>query len=148
MRRSRRSRIPRRGGPDERAVRDYRRPGRDRHAAARAARGRAHVRQPRPSGRAGGPGRRRALPGARGVPGASVNAGTEEAEVEYLPEATALAAVTAAVGAAGYAVVEAPPPESPNALDRETAARDREYRALMRQWWFGAGVGAFTRGTS
>ena len=86
----------------------------------------------------------RALRETPGVLGASVSAGTEEAEVEYLPEATDLAAVTAAVGAAGYAVVEAPPPESPSALDRETAARDREYRALMRQWWFGAAVGAFT----
>src|SRR3972149_5074518 len=79
-----------------------------------------------------------------GVLGASVNAGTEEAEVEYLPEATDLARVKAAVGAAGYEVVEAPPPESPNALERETAAREAEYRTLMRQWWFGAAVGVFT----
>lgn len=29
-------------------------------------------------------------------------------------------------------------------LDREAAARVREYRALMRKWWFGAAVGVFT----
>jgi len=86
----------------------------------------------------------RALRETPGVLAASVNAGTEEAEVEYLPDATDLARVKAAVGAAGYEVADAPPPESPNALDRETAARDAEYHALMRQWWFGAAVGVFT----
>ncbi len=30
------------------------------------------------------------------------------------------------------------------ALDREAAARELEYRALMRRWWFGAAVGVFT----
>src|SRR3970282_1552646 len=55
-----------------------------------------------------------------GVLGASVNAGTEEAEVEYLPEATDLARVKAAVGAAGYEGVEAPAPASPNALEPQT----------------------------
>ena len=85
-----------------------------------------------------------ALRGTPGVLDAGVNAGTEEAEIEYLPEATDLARVKAAVGAAGYEVVDTPPPESANALDRETEAREREYRTLMRQWWFGAAVGVFT----
>ncbi|MBI2878749.1 MAG: copper ion binding protein, partial [Candidatus Rokubacteria bacterium] len=79
-----------------------------------------------------------------GVLGASVNVGTEEAEVEYLPDATDLAAVKAAVGSAGYEVVEAPAPAGPEALDREAEAREREYRTLMRKWWFGAAVGVFT----
>src|SRR3970282_614158 len=85
-----------------------------------------------------------ALRGTPGVLGASVNAGTEEAEVEYLPEATDLAQVKAAVGTCGYQVDETLPPESLDALDREAAARDAEYRALMRKWWFGAAVGVFT----
>jgi len=79
-----------------------------------------------------------------GVLSASVNIGTEEAEVEYLPSLADLAAVKAAVGSAGYQIVEGPPPAGPDALDRETAAREHEYRTLMRQWWFGAAVGIFT----
>ncbi len=30
------------------------------------------------------------------------------------------------------------------ALDREAEEREREYRSLMRKWWFGAAVGTFT----
>ena len=85
-----------------------------------------------------------ALRATPGVLDATVNAGTEEATVEYLPGVTDLAAVKAAVGSAGYTVVDAPPPASSGAVDRETGERDREYRALMRQWWFGAAVGTFT----
>src|SRR3989304_82605 len=98
MRRSRRSRIPRRGGPDERTVRDYRRPGRDGHAAARAARGRAPLAALHAAVRAAGyrVGAARARFGVRGIMcascvtkieralretpgvlGASVSAGTE-----------------------------------------------------------------------
>ena len=79
-----------------------------------------------------------------GVLSASVSVGTEEAMVEYLPSVTDLSAVRAAVGSAGYTVVETPPPAGPDALDRETTAREREYRGLMRKWWFGAAVGVFT----
>jgi Cu+-exporting ATPase len=85
-----------------------------------------------------------ALRATPGVVGAEVNAGTEEATVEYLPELTDLAAVKAAVGSAGYEVVEAPAPASPSAVDAEAEARAGEYRTLMRQWWFGAAVGVFT----
>ncbi len=85
-----------------------------------------------------------ALRATPGVLGATVNAGTEEATVEYLPDVTEFAAVKAAVGSAGYGVVETPPPASADAADRESVERDREYRTLMRQWWFGAAVGAFT----
>ncbi len=44
----------------------------------------------------------------------------------------------------GSGVVEAPRPSSPDPTDREAEARDREYRSLMRKWWFGAAVGVFT----
>ena len=79
-----------------------------------------------------------------GVLGATVSVGSEEAVVEYLPSVTDLSAVKAAVQSAGYRAVDTPIPAAPDALDREADARTREYRTLMRQWWFGAGVGVFT----
>jgi Cu+-exporting ATPase len=79
-----------------------------------------------------------------GVLSASVSLGAEEAVVEYLPEVTDLGAVEAAVASAGYDVAEAAAPQSPAAVDQEAEAREHEYRALMRQWWFGAAVGSFT----
>jgi len=79
-----------------------------------------------------------------GVVKASVNVGTEEATVEYLPSVADLPTIKRAVGSAGYKVVEAPAPASPEAADKEAEARDREYRTLMRKWWFGAAVGVFT----
>jgi Cu+-exporting ATPase len=86
----------------------------------------------------------RALGATPGVLHASVRVGTEEAVVEYLPGATDLAAVKAAVSSSGYGVGDAPPPASQSTVDAESEAREREYRALMRQWWFGAAVGTFT----
>jgi len=79
-----------------------------------------------------------------GVVKANVNVGTEEATVEYLPSVADLAAIKRAVGSAGYRVVEAPAPATPEATDKEAEAREREYRTLMRKWWFGAAVGVFT----
>src|SRR6266511_2230126 len=86
----------------------------------------------------------RALGSTPGVLHASVRVGTEEAVVEYLPAVTSLPAVKAAAASAGYQVADAPPPASPSAVDAESEAREREYRTLMRQWWFGAVVGSFT----
>ncbi|MGH7425729.1 MAG: heavy metal translocating P-type ATPase, partial [Candidatus Methylomirabilales bacterium] len=85
-----------------------------------------------------------ALNDTPGVVQASVNVATEEAVVEYLPSVADLQAIKAAAGSAGYRVAEAPPPAAPDALDKETAARGKEYRTLMRKWWFGAAVGVFT----
>ncbi len=79
-----------------------------------------------------------------GVLNASVNVATEEAAVEYLPRVADLQAIKTAVGSAGYKVIEAPAPVSPEATDREAEAREKEYRSLMRKWWFGAAVGVFT----
>lgn len=86
----------------------------------------------------------RALGATPGVLDASVRVGTEEAVVEYLPAVTSLPAVKAAVASAGYEVADAPAPLSPGTVDREAEEREREYRALMRKWWFGAAVGVFT----
>jgi Cu+-exporting ATPase len=85
-----------------------------------------------------------ALRATPGVLSAHVSLGSEEALVEYVPVTTDLDAVRAAVASAGYEVIEGPAPAAPSALDRETAERAREYRTLMRQWWFGAAVGTFT----
>jgi len=79
-----------------------------------------------------------------GVVEASVNVGTEEATVEYLPSVADLPTIKRAVGSAGYKVGEAPAPASPEATDKEAEARELEYRSLMRKWWFGAAVGVFT----
>ena len=85
-----------------------------------------------------------ALLATPGVLKASVNVGTEEAEVEYLPAATDLAQVQAAATSAGHDVTDSPPPVDKDPLAKEAAAREREYRTLMRKWWFGAAVGVFT----
>ena len=79
-----------------------------------------------------------------GVLSASVSMGTEEAAVEYLPSVADLGAIKSAVGSAGYKVAESPAPSDQNAADKEAEEREREYRSLMRKWWFGAAVGTFT----
>jgi len=78
-----------------------------------------------------------------GVLSAGVSIGTEEAAVEYLPSVADVGAIKSAVGSAGYEVVERPAPADQKAADKEDEEREREYRALMRKWWFGAVVGAF-----
>jgi Cu+-exporting ATPase len=85
-----------------------------------------------------------ALRGTPGVLSAEVSVGTEEAVVEYVPSVGDLGAIRAAVGSAGYRVIDTPAPAAQSALDREAEAREREYRSLMRKWWFGAAVGVFT----
>jgi P-type Cu+ transporter len=85
-----------------------------------------------------------ALQRTPGVLAATLNPATEDVRVEYLPSVTDLKALRAAVTAAGpYTAVESPGP-SPEAMDQEAAAQEREYRSLMRKWWFGAAVGVYT----
>ena len=79
-----------------------------------------------------------------GVLSANVGIGTEEAVVEYLPSVADVGAIKGAVASAGYEVVEAPAPSSQTEADREAEEREREYKSLMRKWWFGAAVGSFT----
>ncbi|MBI3001764.1 MAG: copper-translocating P-type ATPase [Deltaproteobacteria bacterium] len=86
----------------------------------------------------------KALLNAPGVLSATVSVGTEEAAVEYLPGVADLAAIKSAVASSGYKVVESPAPSSHQAADKEAQEREREYRSLMRKWWFGAAVGTFT----
>ncbi len=75
-----------------------------------------------------------ALEKTAGVLDASVNLATEQAMVEYRPEATDVAALAEAVRAAGYTVVSAPPAESTDAFAQEQQERDARYRSLIRRF--------------
>ena len=79
-----------------------------------------------------------------GVLAATLNPATETAKVDYLPSAVDMDALMRAVEEAGpYKATLAPAP-SESALDKEAADQEREYRRLMRKWWFGAAVGVPT----
>jgi P-type Cu+ transporter len=85
-----------------------------------------------------------ALKRTPGVLTATLNPATEEVRVEYVPSLTDLKRLRAAVASAGpYTAVE-PPGPSAEAMDQEAEAQAREYRSLMRKWWFGAAVGVYT----
>lgn len=70
-----------------------------------------------------------------GILKASVNLGTNEASVEYLPEKTDLESIKEALEATGYKATPAPSEEAP---DKEAHARDQEYRSLFRKFVFAA----------
>jgi Cu+-exporting ATPase len=70
-----------------------------------------------------------------GVLSASVNVGTQEATVEYLPEKTALAQLSAAIESWGY---KTRPALSEEPVDQQQAAHEKEYRRLMSHFWFAA----------
>jgi Cu+-exporting ATPase len=83
----------------------------------------------------------RALAGVPGVDEASVNLATERATVAYDPARADLAAVRAAVAAAGYELGEAPSPaDGAEAEDREGAARREEQRHLRTRVAIGAAL--------
>ena len=84
-----------------------------------------------------------ALEQTPGVLTATVSIATEQARVEYIPGSVDLAGLGRAIEASGYRVRAATAPTEP-ALDREEQDRQREYRGLMRKWWFGAAVAAPT----
>jgi len=69
-----------------------------------------------------------------GVLRADVSLATESAAIDYLPSVTDLATVKAAIRGRGYEVDEDSGPEAP---ERESEERAREYRDLMRRFWFG-----------
>lgn len=85
-----------------------------------------------------------ALRATPGVLSAVLNPASEEVRVEYLPGLVDLRALGAAVESVGpYRLVPATE-ASDVSLAKEESDQDREYRALMRKWWFGAVVSAFT----
>ena len=85
-----------------------------------------------------------ALLATPGVMDASVNPATEEATVRYVPSHTDLGALRRAIEIGGYRARETDGPAGPDTVDKEEESRNREYRSLMRKWWFGAAVGVPT----
>ena len=82
-----------------------------------------------------------------GVLDAAMNAATEEARVDYLPGQVDLKALERAVEEAGpYHATQTGETAAADdeASDGEASEQDREYRRLMRKWWFGAAVGVPT----
>jgi Cu+-exporting ATPase len=84
-----------------------------------------------------------ALHSTPGVVAARVNAFTNSADIEYLPERTSFADIKAAIESIGYRV-EAEADKLSAASDGETdpeeIARQAEYRLLMQKFWFAAAV--------
>jgi Cu+-exporting ATPase len=85
-----------------------------------------------------------ALEMTSGVIAARASPFTNAVDIEYLPEKTDFAAIRAAIDSIGYRVAEedkaAKPATEEEALDPEEAARQAEYRLLMRKFWFAAAV--------
>ena len=72
-----------------------------------------------------------------GVLNATVNIATQEAAVDYLPQSATLEQFNAAIEAWGYKPRAA---GSDAPLDIQEEAHTREYRSLMRKFWFAAAV--------
>jgi Cu+-exporting ATPase len=76
-----------------------------------------------------------ALQQTPGVLSANVNLATGQALVKYVPGLVNVAGLTQAIESAGYKVGE-PPAPSDTMVDREEQDRQREYRTLIRKFWF------------
>ena len=85
-----------------------------------------------------------ALKSVGGVVAATLNPATSEARVEYQAQSTDLAALQSVVESLGMYRAELAAAESPEGVGRDQDDASREYRTLMRKWWFGAVIGAFT----
>jgi len=70
-----------------------------------------------------------------GVLDASVNVGTQEATVNYLPEKTVLSQLSGAIESWGY---KTRPAASEEPVDQQQAEHEKEYRRLMSRFWFAA----------
>jgi Cu+-exporting ATPase len=75
------------------------------------------------------------LKSTEGVLSATVNIATQEASVEYLPQKATVAQLNAAIEAWGY---KPRPALSDAPVDKQEEAHTREYRRLMRMFWFSA----------
>lgn len=93
-----------------------------------------------------------ALDKTPGVVAASASLGPNAVDVEYQPEITDFQSIRRAIESAGHKVAEPGPAEVKAAVeddtDPEEAARDREYRTLMRKFWFAAAVSIPVMGLS
>jgi Cu+-exporting ATPase len=75
------------------------------------------------------------LKATTGVVAASVNVGTQEAAVTYLPGRVNLATIREAIESVGYQTMTAPSEQPP---DKEQAEREAEYKSLWRKFLFAA----------
>ena len=76
-----------------------------------------------------------ALQAVPGVLDVSVSPATETADVSYVQAATDVSRLAEAIESSGYQVRKPPTPDAP---ERDSEDRDREYRELMRKFWFAA----------
>jgi Cu+-exporting ATPase len=74
-----------------------------------------------------------------GVVAAAVNAGTAQAEVDYLPALIDGQGLQRAVAASGYEAV-APAPATEEGVSQADRTQHHEYRTLMRKFWFAAAI--------
>lgn len=85
-----------------------------------------------------------ALKSTPGVFDASMNTATNEVRVDYSPVIGDLSLLTQAVESAGpYRATRAAEASEPE-MEKEGQEMEKEYRSLMRKWWFGAVIGVFT----
>ncbi|MDZ4159522.1 MAG: cation transporter, partial [Anaerolineaceae bacterium] len=70
-----------------------------------------------------------------GVLNASVSLATQEATVDYLPEKTSLDQLNTAIVSWGYKIRSA---ISEEPVDQQQAAHEKEYRRLMKRFWYAA----------
>jgi P-type Cu+ transporter len=72
-----------------------------------------------------------------GVLNASINPGTQEATIEYLPEKASMSQLNQAIESWGYRplVVQSDAP-----VDTQEQAHAQEYRKLMKKFWFAAAI--------
>src|SRR3990172_5908596 len=85
-----------------------------------------------------------ALKTVPGIIDATMNAATNEAGVEYAPASADLERLARAVESAGPYQAQRAAEASDSELDKEAQATEKEYRSLMRKWWFAAAVGVPT----
>lgn len=75
-----------------------------------------------------------------GVANASVNLTTAEATVRYEPQATDVEQLEQAVRRAGYSARRRSADGEAQEIERQEDDRERDYRALMRKFWFAAAI--------
>lgn len=82
-----------------------------------------------------------ALLATPGVLGATMNAATNEVKVDYSPSIGDLKVLTHAIENSGpYKATRAAEASEPE-MDKEAQAIEKEYRSLLRKWWFAAIIG-------
>jgi len=85
-----------------------------------------------------------AVKGVPGVLAATMNAATNEVKVEYSPAIGDLSLLNKAIESAGpYKAARAAEASEPE-MDKEAQATEKEYRSLLRKFWFAAVIGVPT----